>query len=186
MITSDIKYLRTISDPVTVDEVDDIINKLEKELSRCHNGIGLSAIQIGIPKRVSVIKQGDEFIHLINAKITEKDDPMVFVGEGCLSMPGIYVDTQRYRQISISTDVVRDGKFDNEEWAFYFEDNILIPIAVQHEIDHFDGILIQDREWVQEAIKNSTKVGRNDKCPCGKLKPDGSPLKYKKCCGRTG
>ena len=186
MIIQDSNALRQVSKPVTIEEVTGLTNRLEMELSRSNNGIGLSAIQIGIPKRVSVIKSEDSFIHLINAEVIEKDEPFVFVGEGCLSMPGIYVDTKRYKQVSVSTDVVRGDKFDKETWEFYYdESNDLTPIAVQHEIDHFDGILISDREVHDNKTKRreSQKVGRNSPCPCGKLKEDGSPVKYKKCCG---
>jgi len=185
MITQDLQFLRQVSDPVTIGEVDDIVHKLEKELNKCNNGVGLSAVQIGIPKRVSVIKHRDSFIHLINAKVIEEEEPFVFVGEGCLSMPGVFVDTQRYKQVTISTDVIRDDKFEEEEWLFYWDGTELTPIAIQHEIDYFDGILIQDREIIVAPAILSSKTGRNDPCPCGKKKPDGKPLKYKKCCGKV-
>jgi preprotein translocase subunit SecA len=37
----------------------------------------------------------------------------------------------------------------------------------------------------KQPIRKEAKVGRNDPCPCGKKKPDGSPVKYKNCCGRN-
>jgi peptide deformylase len=55
-IVKDIDKLKKVSEPASEEEAKDIICKLEKELSKHENGIGLSAIQIGIPKNIFIIR----------------------------------------------------------------------------------------------------------------------------------
>jgi peptide deformylase len=106
-------------------------------------------------------------LDLINSVIIEKEDPMVFRGEGCLSFPNIYKDTRRFNQITIENYNLLGYK---ETLVFEgFE-----AVAIQHEIDHMDGIVFLDR--LQQPLVAGNKVGRNDLCPCG------SGKKFKKCC----
>ena len=74
-------------------------------------------------------------INLINAYITDKNDKFRMVGEGCLSLPHIRVDTRRYKEITINNN----GKTENYEG--------LLAIAIQHEVDHCNGMIILDRKW---------------------------------------
>jgi len=184
-IIQDCNILRQKSTYVeSVEEAKDIINKLEKCLSITSNGVGLAAIQIGISKQVGVIYYNDISLHLINPEIIEVEDEIVFLNEGCLSFPNVYFDTKRYKHLTIKTDVIDGNEFRKETQYFYYAyDNTemgndgLLAIAVQHEIDHFNGKLITDHRIVQKPIIVQKKVGRNDLCPCGSNK------KYKKCCG---
>lgn len=180
-IVSDRDILSQKSENVTsVAEAQAIISSLTSVLIKT-DGYGLSAIQIGIPKRVCVIKRPNKFIALINPEIVETKSPIVFRGEGCLSFPGIYENTNRFQEFVIKNQVVDGDSFREENQYFYFEPGGDIEgIVAQHEIDHMDGILFFQRraEAVQPVVK-SEKVGRNDKCPCG------SGAKYKKCCGKN-
>ena len=182
-IVEDIAVLRQKSTPVeSVEEASFIIEKLEDALSTKKNGVGLAAIQIGIPKRVGVIKYDGEIQYLINPEILEKEDEFVFGQEGCLSFPGTYLNTKRFRQITVKNQVIKDGEFEDELFCLYHppkgEDggDSLIPIAVQHELDHFDGKLIIDHGVKTIPYVRGDKIGRNDLCYCG------SGKKYKKCC----
>jgi len=170
-----------------------ILQRLEAILSNNENGIGLSAIQIGIPKKISVIKQGDgSFLHLINPEIVDKIDPFTFHGEGCLSFPGIFLETQRYQQITITNQVLENNSFREEKLCFYYSkepeagSDGLITIAVQHEMDHHLGQTILDYgKPIKKPVpitRTTPKIGRNDPCPCGKTDANGKILKYKKCC----
>lgn len=160
-----------------------IISKLEQELSKHKDGVGLSAIQIGIPKRVAVIKDGSEFIHIINPEILETSEEFIHFGEGCLSFPGKFTDVPRFKHFIINNNVIDDGKFRVEKQYYYYSltnheyewNGGIQSLAVQHEIDHFDGKLILDH--FKKPVVKSEKVGRNDPCPCGSNK------KFKKCCG---
>ena len=109
----------------------------------------MSANQIGLPYRVAVvhIDPDDEPLILINPEIIEKDYPIKALKEGCMSYP----NQQK------------------PEW-----DEYLKTIAIQHEIDHLNGITIMDKAL--KPITGSAKPKRNSPCYCG------SGKKYKRCC----
>lgn len=92
------------------DDVGGIVRSLKETLANS-NGIGLSANQIGINKRISYVKipkfvdknkevQYNEYV-LINAKIIEHDRPIRVNNEGCVSFRGVYVNTRRYVFITV-------------------------------------------------------------------------------------
>jgi peptide deformylase len=177
----------------SVGEAEEIIEKLKKEIDKCEYGVGLAAIQIGIPKRVGVIKLSDKkdeenYEYLINATLKEAKEEFVYCREGCLSFPDNYIDTKRYRHFVIQNQRIRDGKLEEQTEYYYFSpdpkevgNDGIVAIAVQHEMDHFDGICIFDRKVEPVLNKRQTpKIGRNDPCPCG------SGKKFKKCCLGNG
>lgn len=201
MIVKDLVILNRKSEPVmSVVEANDIIKQLEEELAKC-NGYGLSAIQIGIPKQVAIIKssKGNGFINIINPEVKEKEDEFIFNGEGCLSFPDIFGKTKRFEQFVIVNKVI-DGDIFRDEVQYYpcidhGDKESLVDyesLAAQHEIDHFDGLTIMDyaieKYTVQKNLasnglvlgntvkKIDVKIGRNDPCHCG------SGKKFKKCC----
>ena len=181
------KILKTISIPVeSAQEAKSIIEKLKPLLKKDHC-LGLAAIQIGINKKVGVIKVNEDYLYLINSEIIAKEDEFLYCNEGCLSFPGLFCNTLRYQHITIKNYRIEDDKLEEEKLYFYYpvdssEDvtnkNKIVSICVQHEIDHFDGkILVDYGVKNQPIVKLDKKVGRNDPCPCGSLK------KFKKCCG---
>jgi len=188
--------LKQISSRVdNVEEAKRIIDLLESVLKKHSNGYGLSAIQIGIPKNVSIVKYGKhdrEFIHLINPEFIEKGEEFTFFGEGCLSFPEIYMETKRHKDFTIKNSVIDGNSFREDTLYFYYpeddSDNKLESIAVEHEIDHLCGLTILDygKPLVKPTpiINSQLKTGRNDPCPCGKKDSSGKILKYKKCCGK--
>ena len=122
-------------------EIDSIVQDLKDTLADKGHGVGLSANQIGIQKKVSYIKipvdiSKNEYkeIILINPKIKEKTHPIKF-REGCLSFPGIFVETQRYTFILLEND----GKVE-----MYTD---IVAIAIQHEYSHLYGKTIFDFRW---------------------------------------
>jgi len=131
--------LKQTSTDVEYAESIDIIKDLEDTLKEQKYGIGLSAIQIGIPKRVSIIRYNDKKVDLINPIITERYDRIRVQKEGCLSFPGLYVDTARYKQITL----FMKGK----QYIYNLETDGLICIAIQHEIDHQNGTIYLQRKW---------------------------------------
>lgn len=145
-ITTDLKYLKQKSEEIKFqgiesepcEMVETIIKDLEDTLADKKTGIGLSAIQIGIPKRVGIIRiPNKEPINLVNPIILEKYDKIRLKQEACLSLPGLYIDTIRYKGIVIENGVKR------EKFVAYG----LEAVAIQHEIDHFNGLTILDRKW---------------------------------------
>lgn len=101
------------------------------------DGVGLAAPQIGVSKRVVVIDVGDGLLELINPEIIEMEGEQSGL-EGCLSVPNSRGKVKRAKRV-----VVRSQDRNGDE--FTLEGQGLLAIALQHEIDHLDGILFIDR-----------------------------------------
>ena len=143
IITVPDEILRKISDPI--EKVDTNEKKLVKEMFDTmyhHNGIGLAAIQIGIPKRIIVldVSKKDEKknpLCFINPIIKNKSKEKSLYEEGCLSLPETFIEIERPKLCWIEyIDIEgkkREIKCDN-----------LLSTCIQHEINHLDGRLIID------------------------------------------
>src|SRR5690606_6380551 len=137
--------LKTISTPV--EKVDDEIRKLVADMFEtmyAAPGIGLAAIQVGVPKRLlvmDVVGKGKEEppqpLALINPEITWVSDDDVTYEEGCLSVPEHYADVVRPAEVEVSY-------LDLDGQPQQLRADGLLAICVQHEIDHLDGILFLD------------------------------------------
>jgi peptide deformylase len=99
-------------------------------------GVGLAAPQVGISKRIAVIDCGNELIELINPEIVQHEGEQ-FGAEGCLSIPGLTGEVRRYQKVTVKA-IDRHGK----EFTVSGED--LLARALQHEIDHLNGVLFLD------------------------------------------
>lgn len=174
-VITDIAYLRQVSKRTTAAEVAKLklVLKIQAAVMRANSGgVGMSAIQLGIPIRAAwyrarVDQKGTMREQLlINPRIVKYSDAGVFPSEGCLSLPGKYHSTMRYKTIVYRNDL--------------FPRRTLIAtgieaVVIQHEVDHMNGVLFIDRRATPKG-KDGQKIGRNDPCPCG------SGKKYKKCC----
>jgi len=174
---------------VSIEEGEQIATKLFQILNERKDGIGLAANQVGIDAAVAVVNVIKPLV-LINPKIISKENPIDFY-EGCLSYPGQGVSTQRYRDVIVQTaqeecgwyfsgaESLQDvrGQWEEQHKKDEQEKRILESICVQHEIDHLNGVTIFNRQVDNQPVQRETiKVGRNEKCPCG------SGKKFKKCC----
>jgi peptide deformylase len=181
-IVTDKNFLRT---KCSLSDNPEATLKILKDNFNKKKYIGLSAIQLGINDRVAVIwdSKKKRWIDIIDWIIIEKRFPFDFADETCLSLPGKAYLTERFRWIK-----VKDGNSGAEyEWR-YGNDGTpeeqcdLLAIAVQQEIDHMNGIILEDIAVSSRDIPIITetirveKIGRNEPCPCG------SGKKYKKCC----
>ena len=169
IITNNEELLRVRCEDVSPDEVGALVEKLEIELDRANRlgvgGIGLAAPQIDIRKNIAIIRLNNANFNLINCKIENSYDPVIFRQEGCLSFPGRIEDTIRFQEIVISN---------NLGFPHSFIATGLVAVVCQHEIDHLNGSLFMDRAAPKiMPIKN--KMRPNDLCLCG------SGKKYKKC-----
>ena len=123
------------------------------------DGIGLAAVQIGVPKRVIVIdidqKDGNKNPRaFINPKITWVSEEMAVFEEGCLSVPEIWDDVERPARIKAEY-LDRDG---NKQ---LLEADGMLATCLQHEMDHLNGVLFIDhlsRLKRSMAIKKLTKA----------------------------
>ena len=123
-----------------VSNINNDIRKFCAEMAqtmRDAKGIGISAPQVGVSKRIIIVNDGGNDWVLINPEIIWDDGKRVSFNEGCLSVPGEYADILRpdmirvkYRELSGRPQTVDlDG---------------LLSRIVQHEIDHLNGILFTD------------------------------------------
>lgn len=138
-IIKDVDILKQISVNALPEEVDDIVDKLESSLEECnklgYRGIGLSAIQIGIPKRVAIVRIGNYKINLVNCVINKTFKPII-TDEGCLSFPGITKKINRFDQI-----IITDNEFGSlNNFCAYG----IVAVCCLHEMDHWDGKTIKD------------------------------------------
>jgi peptide deformylase len=119
------------------DEIRDLVADLFDTM-HADQGVGLAANQVGIARRVAVVEadEGDQLV-LIDPEIVERQGK-IKAEEGCLSIPEIYADIERSARIVLETTTL-----DNERVRVEATD--LKARAIQHEIDHLDGILIVDR-----------------------------------------
>ena len=103
-------------------------------------GVGLAAPQIGVGLRVVVIGMPDEEpIALLNPVVVKRSGERRMEGEGCLSVPGYRGALTRSQRI-----VVKAMDLDGRELRIRAEDNLLAQ-ALEHEVDHVNGILYVDR-----------------------------------------
>jgi peptide deformylase len=132
--------LRNIAKPVA--RVDDRIRRQIDDMFEtmyAAPGIGLAAIQVGIPLRMVVIdisKEQDQPLCLINPNLLwrEGEEQM---DEGCLSVPGFYEPVIRAERVRVRAQD-RDGQL------FELETDGLLAVCIQHEIDHLEGKLFVD------------------------------------------
>jgi peptide deformylase len=143
ILTAPDPRLKAVSVPVA--RVDDDIRKLIADMLEsmyAAEGIGLAAIQIGVPKRVLVMdlaqREGKrEPRAFINPKILWASEESTSVQEGCLSVPDIWEDVERPSRIRAEY-LDRDGKLQT------LEADGLLATCLQHEMDHLEGVLFLD------------------------------------------
>ena len=155
-----IREIRTVGDPVlrrrgrdvTPDElasseiptlIDDLIDTMHHA-----NGAGIAANQVHVPRRVAVIevdhnprypyKPPIPLTVIVNPELTPLDDATFATNEGCLSMPNVRGDLERFENVGVRY-LDRDGEVHEETRRG------LTAGTFQHEVDHLDGILFVDR-----------------------------------------
>ena len=152
-----LRNIRTEGDPILgkiskpILEMNDKTKVLIKDMleTMYHaNGVGLAAVQVGVLKRIVVIdisEEGDAPIILINPEIVDKSGSQTG-DEGCLSVPGKSGVVTRANHVKVKA-------FNENMELFELEGDELLARAIQHEVDHLDGILYTSK--VEGPIKNS-------------------------------
>ncbi len=151
ILTEPDPFLRQKSE--NVEEVnDDIRTLMDDMLDTMYDapGIGLAAIQIGIPKRVIVIdlsKKEEEKtpMYFVNPEILNKSKEDASYEEGCLSVPGQFAEISRPDKCK-----VKFLDYNGEEQILEAEG--LLATCIQHEMDHLEGILFID--YLSKLKKN--------------------------------
>ena len=138
--------IRTYGDPVlksqslAIENIDDKLVRLTDamfDIMYEAPGIGLAAPQIGVQKQLFVYDIGDGAEVLINPVVVESSGEWVYE-EGCLSIPGLYVEMVRPKEI-----LLKGINIDGEEVSV--EADELLSRLFQHELDHLNGVLMFER-----------------------------------------
>ncbi len=132
-------------------KVDDSLRELVRQMLQTmysEDGIGLAAPQVGMNKQLLVVDADPENsaappLVLINPKIVSYSDELVTGQEGCLSIPGVYLDVVRPTAIEVSfkDEAGKPRKLKVDD---------LVARVIQHEMDHLSGVMFVDR--VENAI----------------------------------
>ncbi|NHK28420.1 peptide deformylase [Parvularcula flava] len=155
--------LREVSKPV--ERVDDDLRALMDDMLETMYdapGIGLAAIQVGVPKRVIVMDlagEGEEPEprYFVNPEILNPSDDTKPYEEGCLSVPEFYDEVERPAQCT-----VKYLDYDGNEQVLEAEG--LLAVCIQHEMDHLEGVLFIDhlsrlkRERILKKLKKEQKL----------------------------
>ena len=149
ILTEPDPFLRQISQ--NVEKVDDKIRKLMDDMLEtmyAAPGIGLAAIQVGVPKNVIVIdlsKEEKKPLYFVNPEIIIRSKNNSTYEEGCLSVPGQFAEVDRPNQCHVSyLDYYGKKKELKAEG--------LLATCIQHEMDHLKGILFID--YLSKLKKN--------------------------------
>ncbi len=159
--------IRTYGDPVLKSkaaEVSDINGKIARlvddmfdTLYESDSGIALAAPQIGVQKQIFVWDVDDQHMAIINPQIVESSGEWVY-DEGCLSIPGLYVEMLRPNHV-----LIRGYTVDGDEVEI--EASELMGRLFQHEIDHLQGVLMFDRMTPEQRKEAMTEYRRLQEAP---------------------
>ncbi|HEY5410898.1 MAG TPA: peptide deformylase [Caulobacteraceae bacterium] len=146
-----VRSILTVPDPVLkqvstpVETVDDAVRALMDDMLEsmyAAPGIGLAAVQVGVPKRVIVMDiapQDEEPAprHFVNPEILWASEETAPYEEGCLSVPEIYDEVERSVRVKIRYRTYQGDTVEEDAEG-------LFAVCIQHEMDHLDGVLFID------------------------------------------
>ncbi|MFO8062371.1 MAG: peptide deformylase [bacterium] len=142
----------------SIESIDKYIRRVIREMKDTmilEEGIGLAANQVGITKRIIIVDFLDKKEALINPRIIEHSAEKEKGMEGCLSFPGLQVNIERHKSLTISY-INEDGMEETRELQG------LNAIAIQHEIDHLNGKLIIDYMAPRERLEYNLRVNSKE------------------------
>lgn len=135
-----------------VNHVDDSLNRLIDDMIETMydaSGCGLAAPQVGVSLKIAVIGMPDEEpIVLVNPEVVKKSGERTVI-EGCLSVPGYRGEIKRAEQVTVKA-------FDRKGKAFRIKADELLAEALEHEIDHLNGILYIDHLESPDKLEKIT------------------------------
>jgi len=139
-------------------DADELFTNLKDTMIE-HKGVGLSAVQVGIPLNVFVMgnyHDPDNIVGIFNPRIVNHSEEITTQEEGCLTFPGLYVKVKRYDWIRVRyttqdniTDTIKFGGMTSR--------------IFQHEVDHCNGILFTNRAnryHLEQAKKQKAKLDK--------------------------
>lgn len=130
--------LKEICKPI--EKIDKRLKKMLDDMTETMyeaDGVGLAAPQVGLPLRMAVIDVGEGLLEMINPVIVERTGSEKDT-EGCLSVPDIYGEVERSASVTVEFLNRRNKKQ-------RLKADKLLARAIQHELDHLDGVLFIDK-----------------------------------------
>jgi peptide deformylase len=163
-VDKDLATLKKVSKPV--EAVDDALRALMDDMLEtmyAAPGIGLAAIQVGVPKRVLVMDLSRDEApkaprYFVNPEVLWASEETLPYEEGCLSVPEVYDEVERSAKVRLSY-------LDYQGHAVEEEAEGLFAVCVQHEIDHLNGVLFIDhlsRLKRQRAVARVRKAAKGE------------------------
>lgn len=150
--------LKQVSTPVEGGVTDELRALMDDMLETMYDapGIGLAAIQIGVPKRIIVMDlagkdEEPQPRYFVNPEIVWKSDELYAYEEGCLSVPEVYDEVERPNRVRIRY-LDYNGQPVEEEAEGLF------AVCIQHEMDHLEGVLFIDHLSRLKRDRAITKV----------------------------
>ncbi len=135
------------------------------ETMRENDGLGLAAPQVGLPYRVFVMR-AENIIGIFNPKIVDISSEMVYLEEGCLSYPNLWVKVKRPKKVK-----VRYTNPDGQTETRVFDG--MSARVFQHEFDHLEGIVHTkraNRYHLEQAKKLQAKLNKGNPVTAGGLR----------------
>ncbi len=117
-------------------ELAEFLLKMRDTMYAAH-GVGLAAPQVGVSLRIIVVDTDERFVPLMNPRIIAADGSQTGV-EGCLSLPNLHADVTRALRVTVQGQNARGKKVTLSGEGLWAR-------AMQHEIDHLDGIIFTER-----------------------------------------
>jgi peptide deformylase len=146
-----LRPVRIYGDPVLRDRavevpgVDDTLRQLIadlRETMKAYGGVGLAANQVGVAQRVLVVdvplEEGERAVHAFINPVVRRRVGTISGEEGCLSLPGIWEDVTRSERVVVEALDEQGRKLELDAEGY-------LSRAIQHELDHLDGVLFVDR-----------------------------------------
>ncbi|HHV79803.1 MAG TPA: methionyl-tRNA formyltransferase [Firmicutes bacterium] len=118
------------------DTVRELLDSMILTMRKAH-GVGLAAPQVGVPKRMIVVETPEGLYEFVNPELVRGEGSEIAT-EGCLSVPGQVGEVERYARVCV-TGLDREGK------QIWLDSSGLLCRALQHEMDHLDGVLFVDK-----------------------------------------
>jgi len=160
--------LYTVSEPVIDfdNKISVLITDMIETCKMTDNCVGLAAIQVNMPLRISVIKLGKKYIHIINPEIVYASGIMSAEWEGCMSAGE--KDDQLFSKVRRDTKIT--VKYQDKQGRYMTRQcNGFVAHAFQHEIDHMNGILflshVQDKKNLWKDKDLNTYLEKHNKLP---------------------
>jgi len=132
-------------------ETKDLIEKMKEIVKGDEMTVGLAAPQIGVSKRIIIVQTERGLAAFINPEIIEKTKETETAEEGCLSLPGIFLNIKRWKGIRVKALDEQGKEVDIRAEGF-------MARVFQQEIDHINGILIIDRLGWFQRLKVKRKL----------------------------